>query len=154
MKNKLHKIILYSAFGVYALAMVYLLFNRAPMPYHMYNLVPLKTIGKYLVRLSPDSYIRSTAVINLFGNIIMFIPLGFFLSAIWKKLRRIHWNVLATAVIITAVELLQVLTMRGTADIDDLILNILGSALGLAVFAVYEKIKNHILNKKSEKQIG
>lgn len=153
MKNKIKKILTYTAFAVYAAAMVFLLFNRTAMPFRSMNLIPLKTIAQYVDYFS-NPYLRSDAVVNIWGNIIMFIPLGFFLSVIWKKLRRFPWHILATAVIITIIELLQYVTLRGAADIDDLILNIVGSTVGLLLYTVYEKIKNHIIKKKSEKQIG
>lgn len=149
MKGK--KIITAAAFGIYALAMCILLFGRHPSYYRMINLVPFKTVVKYAGYLIDGGYMFRHAVINLFGNIGMFIPLGFFLSAIWGKLRRFLPHLLTTAVIIVAVEILQILTYTGTADIDDLILNVVGSALGFGLYKVYEVIKNRIIKKKSEK---
>ena len=151
MKNKVKKIISYAAFAVYALAMALLLFKRAAMPYHSINLVPFRTIAEYFGFLSNGSGMNRLAVINLGGNVGLFIPLGLFLAITWEKLRRFLPHLLATAVIIIVVELIQYITLRGTADIDDLILNIIGSAIGFILYTVYEKIKNHIIKKKSEK---
>ena len=73
------------------------------------------------------------AVINLGGNIIMFIPLGFLLPKVFRKLSSLPRILLITAGIITAVELIQLFTLVGSCDIDDLILNVLGAALGYLI---------------------
>lgn len=154
MKGKVGKTITYIAFGIYGLAMCILLFGRVPMERAAINLVPMKTVIKCIDFLFSGSYMVRHGVINLFGNIGMFIPLGFFLAAIWNQLRLFPRHILTTAVIIIAVEVVQLITLTGTADIDDLILNVLGSAAGFWVYKVYEAIRNRIINKKSEKQIG
>lgn len=161
MKEKRNTIIKYVAFGLYAVAMVILLFDRHPLNSYgtmsyweilsfRTNFIPLKTVAQY-VRYFIDGSLRTTAIINLGGNVGMFIPLGLFLAAIWKKLRRFLPHLFTTAVIIIAVELIQLFTLTGSADIDDLLLNVVGSAIGFGVYKVYEKIKDHIIKKKSEK---
>jgi glycopeptide antibiotics resistance protein len=60
----------------------------------------------------------------------MFVPLGFFLCALVDKYRS-FWRCLgAVAVIMTTVELIQLFTLLGYFDADDLILNLTGAAIG------------------------
>lgn len=151
MKDKT-KIIKYIFSGIYAAVMLFLLFGRPPrlltsltypeQLWHSINLVPFSTIGEYFCYLLEGGYMVRQAVINLGGNVIMFIPLGIFLPLLWEKMRRFLPHVLTTAGIITTVELIQLFTLRGTLDIDDLILNVVGSAVGFLVYHATGRIYN------------
>ena len=134
------------ALALYALGMLVLLFHRAPAhsgePYaqellrHV-NLEPLKTIRLYLGLLShPRPPLVYLAVINLVGNVVMFIPLGYLLPSLFPKLRRLWRSLLVCAGIICLVELCQMVTLLGTCDVDDLILNLLGCALGRGLYSL------------------
>ena len=46
---------------------------------------------------------------------------------------------LCTVSMVMAVELIQLFTLRGSGDIDDLILNMAGAAIGFAVFQIIQK---------------
>lgn len=136
-------------FIVYAAVMLWLLFDReGGVPGEDYwlqvqqnmNLEPFHTIKLFWNVLDREEY-RLMAVINLGGNIGMFIPLGFFLPTLWKSLRKWWKTWLATLLIMLAVELTQLLTLRGTFDVDDLILNLLGAAIGYAVYRWLNPLK-------------
>ena len=137
----------------YGAMMLYLLFVRgrsieSELPYWQriainYNLVPFSTVWKYWDILArPEYYLEKfvayaiykaqaeAAIVNLVGNVVMFIPLGYFLPAIWQKLRKLGKTVLTGAVIIVLIEVAQLLSLRGYCDIDDLILNVLGIMAG------------------------
>lgn len=134
--------ILATLFVIYCALMLWLLFARPGytegIPYGQQlkmNLLPFETILRFLRLLQNDSpELVRHAVINLFGNIIMFIPLGFCLSAIWSRLRRLWKVLLVTALIIALVELTQLFTLVGSCDVDDLILNVLGAAIGYGAY--------------------
>lgn len=72
-------------------------------------------------------------VVNLLGNLVMFLPLGFLLPLLCPRLRR-FWKVslwgLGTSLLI---ECSQLFLSRGT-DMDDLILNTAGAMLGYVFF--------------------
>ena len=132
--KKLHMIL----FCIYSAFMLVLLFNRAGgiegVDYWTQiqanlNLEPFHTIRLFLKVLDQQAY-SATAIINLGGNVIMFIPLGFFLPRVFPALRKFWRTLLITAFIITAVELAQLFTLLGSCDIDDLILNVIGATLG------------------------
>lgn len=127
-------------FMVYGAIMLWLLFDRPgydpALPYWeqiaaQLNLVPFRTLRLFanLLASGVRSHIRM-AVINLGGNIIMFIPLGVLLPKVFPKLASLPRVLLTTAAIIAAVEILQLFTLVGCCDIDDLILNVLGAAIG------------------------
>lgn len=96
------------------------------------NFVPFATVRLYL-RLLQNGASRALlrhAVINLVGNVVMFVPLGWLLPAVWEKLRFFFKTFLLSGAVICAVEAVQYATALGSCDIDDLILNLLGVALG------------------------
>ena len=75
---------------------------------------------------------------NLIGNVVLFVPFGFFLVGIKEGTRRPFWKVmLYSSIIIIAIELLQMFTLRGYCDIDDLILNEIGVAIGNLIRKFY-----------------
>ena len=105
------------------------------------NLQPFRTIKLYIDMLmdvnNTDNMIA--AVVNLFGNVAMFIPLGIFLPALWKPPQKWWICLFYIALIMTVVELVQLVTLRGCCDVDDLILNVLGGALGYGVWKAHAK---------------
>ncbi len=127
-------------FGIYCALMLWLLFDRPGFEEGLsyweqvqgnLNLIPFRTLKLFTELLTDHRpYLVRIALINLLGNVIMFIPLGFLLPWVFRKLQGLLRVLLATALIITAVELIQLFTLVGSCDIDDLILNLLGAALG------------------------
>ena len=135
------------AFALYCAVMLWLLFARsggiAGVDYWQQvqmnlNLEPLHTIRLFLRVLTGDfsEYYVRLAVVNLFGNVGMFIPLGFFLPVLWPGLRKWWRTWLVTLGIMTLVELAQMFSLRGTCDVDDLILNLAGAAVGYGIFCL------------------
>lgn len=127
-------------FGLYCAVMLWLLFDRAGyetgIPYWSqlkFNLVPFHTIRLFWDALRLHTY-RTAAVINLLGNVVMFIPLGFLLPRAFPRLDRLWKTLLIAAAIIIAVEITQLFTLLGTCDIDDLILNLLGAFIGYGFY--------------------
>lgn len=132
-------------FLIYCFVMAYLLFCRAEAPHGIpyfqqlrlrMNLIPFRTLRLQLRLLTDGTRPRLIrhAAVNLLGNVLLFIPLGIFLPSIWNRLHRLRKVLLATAGIILLVEAVQVLTLLGRCDIDDLILNLLGAAIGYGIW--------------------
>ena len=95
---------------------------------------------------------------NFFGNIIMMIPLGLFLVMLSSRCQKISVTLAMGFCISMCMELLQLFEIRGT-DIDDIILNsigtILGWFLGQAVLSRVPMLHNHsgIYIKKKRRYI-
>ncbi len=146
-KRKTLWAVLAALFAAYAALMLCLLFDRPAGPAAVscweqvrwsVNLVPFRTIREFwaVLRTGEGGYLARHAVINLAGNVVMFVPLGFFLPRLWRSARRLHRTLLRAAGVILAIEIAQPLTLRGSGDIDDLILNLAGTALGYGLFAL------------------
>ena len=93
-----------------------------------YNIIPFKTIIDY-INLVHNSYLNSNAIVNLFGNIIAFMPMAFFLPILFRKERKFKNFLITMILVILCIELTQLITSTGRCDIDDFILNLLGSVL-------------------------
>lgn len=119
-----------------------------------YNLLPFHTIRNYWDILArPEYYIEKweayaiykaqarAAIVNLVGNVVMFIPLGCFLPTVWEKLRKFWKTVLIGAGAVIAIELTQLLSLRGSCDVDDLILNLCGIAIGYVLWRTVHFIR-------------
>ncbi|REK69479.1 VanZ family protein [Paenibacillus paeoniae] len=116
---------------LYALIMLNLLFlrNRFMMDGYAYNLIPFDTIKHYVVYR--DHFNFDTWFKNLFGNLVLFIPIGMFLPLLNTRFRSSLMLIAATVIIIGIIETAQMLLRVGSFDIDDIILNTAGAWIGL-----------------------
>ncbi len=98
------------------------------------NLVPFKTILPQL-RGEPR---WSSAIINLLGNTVLFVPLGFLVTLVYPRIR---WRTaLAVAVAVgLAMEGMEGLFRVGIVDVDDVILNALGVMIGYCLCRGWER---------------
>ena len=94
-----------------------------------YNLIPLSTIKLFL---QVDNFNFKIWFMNIVGNIGVFIPFGVLIPIIIRV--RLWKFILMFITSITIVELLQMLSRRGSFDIDDIILNTLGVLIGYGIY--------------------
>lgn len=103
------------------------------------NLIPFRIFFDTIIELKKGNIYY--LIISLLGNIVMFIPIGFFIKLLYryndKKI------VLIGFLISLSIEFIQIFTGRET-DIDDLILNILGVYIGVIIL---KKIKKLLTSK-------
>ena len=143
MKYKLKKTAVWMVFLIYIAVMLVLLFfqrigwdnglSYAEHFRYQTNLIPMRTVIELIGNIRDNTVYAELSVRNLIGNILLFVPLGIFLPAIWKKQRRFGWFFPTVAAAIVCVELIQLFTMLGSCDIDDLIFNTAGASIGFAI---------------------
>ena len=104
------------------------------------NFLPFRTILPYL-RGEHGWFI---AVINLVGNIALFVPIGFLTPFVYLKMTWQKSLMLAVAAGL-AIEGIEAVFHIGIFDIDDVILNALGVMIGYWVFAMLTKRMRHRL---------
>lgn len=80
------------------------------------------------INLVPFAYMFSDYRNSLL-NVLLFIPLGFFLPVLWKRFRSFGGTVGTGLILSALIELLQLFTLRAT-DINDLMTNTAGTLLG------------------------
>jgi glycopeptide antibiotics resistance protein len=122
--------------SLYTFCLLVLLFFRpSNQSYGTYNLIPFSTIYFFLsgkVNLLISFY-------NLTANVVLFIPYGIFLRITGSQFTKAEYLVLPL-VAISTIECLQYVTQRGSLDLDDLLLNLIGVFLGYLLFPVFKKV--------------
>ena len=77
---------------------------------------------------------------NLFGNILIFVPYGFFIS-VASRMRGFLMTLFYSLGLSLGVEVFQLLTRVGSFDVDDLLLNTIGGILGYVLFLICNGIR-------------
>ncbi|MBQ8293344.1 MAG: VanZ family protein [Bacilli bacterium] len=94
-------------------------------------------IGKfYLVDWFKNIFNNKVVFINIVGNLVLFMPLGFILNKI-SKYKLI--NIISGLLIIIVLEILQFITKRGVLDLVDILLNSIGLIISILVISRKEK---------------
>ncbi|MCI5704016.1 VanZ family protein [Agathobaculum sp.] len=72
-------------------------------------------------------------------NVVMLVPFGFLAPLIWPRLDKLWRIVLAGFSFSLMIELSQLVNYR-SSDVDDLLLNTLGAALGFAAYRLFARL--------------
>lgn len=111
-----------------------------------FNIVPGRSLLG-IVDVGPGQITR-----QIFGNVAMFIPLGLLAPALWPRVRSLKGIVafaVGTSMVIEAVQFAQ--SSLGFArwravDVDDVLLNVAGAAIGYVVWVVARALTNKRFN--------
>lgn len=105
------------------------------------NLVPFKTIFQYIFGSSEIYAGKDWALnrlINMLGNLVLFFPVGFLLPLVSERFKKLKPALAVGAFISLMIEIIQYFIGR-SADVDDVILNILGFFCGYAALKIFVK---------------
>ena len=132
-------------FFLYLAVLIYFLFfadeyGRTPSLEMRYNLVPLVEIRRFLVYRKILGF--RAVFLNVYGNIIGFLPFG------------LYRTVSVSFLFSCGVELTQLVTRRGSCDVDDVILNTLGGLLGYLLFALSRRLARRTASGKQDNGTG
>lgn len=92
-------------------------------------------------------------LVNILGNVFMFMPLGFCVALLSPKEKMTKYTVLTGAGVSLTVEIIQVFAIR-SMDINDIILNTLGAFLGLKLLNLLEKHFYNFFSRFDMTKIG
>lgn len=101
------------------------------------NFIPLRSIAWYAVEA------KNAAPVNIVGNVITFIPLGFFLQFISENSDRLKRIALIGFASSLSIEAIQLISGLGRFDVDDIILNTFGVCLGFFAYRGIKRIPEH-----------
>lgn len=93
------------------------------------NFVPFETISKsFYLQLTGNEFL------NIYGNIIIFIPTGILLALMTRR----KWltSLLVSFSISLMLESMQLFLAMGSFDVDDIILNTSGGLIGTGIFVI------------------
>lgn len=95
------------------------------------NFVPFASIYELL-----NSHYYMVPLKNILGNIILFVPLGFSLVLKYKRINNLRSVILVGLLTSLIIELIQLTLPNRAFDIDDIILNALGTMIGFLICKV------------------
>lgn len=101
------------------------------------NFMPFKTIKMYI-----DYAYKLNSVENLAGNILVFVPLGFLLPVVFEEKRNFFAVMLDSFVFVLGIEVFQLFSAFGAFDVDDILLNCLGAAVGYGCYKIACRLWN------------
>jgi glycopeptide antibiotics resistance protein len=140
-------------FVIYMLILIYLLFfmeeygrvAQAERAYR-YNFTPFVEIHRFWKYR--DQLGTFALLTNIGGNVVGFMPYGFILPVITRRRRSGFLIILSGFCISLTVEVIQLVTKVGSFDVDDIILNTLGVALGYLFFYICNALRRIYYGKK------
>lgn len=91
------------------------------------NLIPFQMINEHGFSL------------NVWGNIVTFIPLGIYIALQLKNFTFKKALVFIVGASLT-IEIIQLTFARGATDIDDVILNTIGGFIGILIYRLFKKL--------------
>lgn len=145
MKKRRHRKLGFVLFVLYLVLLTYFLFfaeelGRSPdaRAGYSYNLELFKEIRRFYVYREVLGY--RAVILNIFGNMAAFMPFGFFLPMIWKRMNRWYTTTLMSFTMSLCVETTQLVTKVGSFDVDDLLLNTIGGLAGYVIFCLAEGV--------------
>ncbi len=95
------------------------------------NLVPFASIAQLITETVPEVAIR-----NILGNVVLFVPFGLLLPLLFHRMQAFWPFIWRIVVISVGIEILQIFTRARSIDVDDVILNALGGAIGFGLLSI------------------
>lgn len=133
-KLTLYKDLLYLMFIIYILCLFHVV-TFQDVNFGNSNFVPFKEMFRY--ELFSPKFIR-----NVMGNVLLFVPFGFFVSYILKS-TKLKYPIILTFLTSITIETVQYHIGR-VFDIDDIILNILGGFIGYLIYIALDAISDRL----------
>lgn len=131
----LYKELLMLSFVIYILCLFQVVTFQDDVTWSTNNFIPFREIFRY--DIGSRLFFK-----NVIGNMIMFLPFGFFISY-YLKSEKISLPILLTIIASTSIEIVQMCIGR-VFDIDDIILNICGGMIGYLLYSILNKIGSRL----------
>lgn len=133
-------------FVSYLVALTYFMFfaesfGRTPHTQtgYAYNLELFKEIRRFYIYRGQLG--MRAVLLNLGGNVIGFVPFGFFLPVVSRRGRRWYNTLLIGFFLSLCIETVQLIFKVGSFDVDDLFLNTVGGILGFFLYKMVQRIR-------------
>ena len=140
-------------FGLYACILIKMILFKRPPSYYVHhflynydwdmikanfrraNLVPFTTILLFIKsRLAMRDIVG-----NLLGNILGFIPFGILVPMLFRQMAGLKPVLVGALTISFVFEMIQLIAVLGSFDVDDLLLNTIGAGIGYYIYCIDRK---------------
>jgi glycopeptide antibiotics resistance protein len=126
-KIVLYKELLMLCFAIYILCLFQVVTFQDDITWSTNNFIPFKEILRY--NITSRYFFK-----NVVGNMLMFLPFGFFIST-YLDADDIRIPILLTIIASIAIEIVQMIIGR-VFDVDDILLNLIGAILGFYIYRI------------------
>ncbi len=131
---KFHRAAIFILLILYLACLTYLTFFShlygRELTHRSVNYIPFTTVIKYLATANSPAII----ITNILGNMAAFMPMGLLFPMASGKLSRFKRTFAAVFIATAVIEVMQYVAGVGVSDIDDIILNLLGGAIGYGIY--------------------
>ena len=149
-KGRLRAVI---AFLLYLILLSYFLFfsegmGRTAELEYRYNLTLFREIKRFVYNVNVLGW--KAVIVNVVGNVVAFMPFGYFIPRICKIHIGAFSVVLFSFEFSVLVEFLQLITKLGCFDVDDLFMNTIGGLLGyICYYIIYGRQRSRGTKKRA-----
>lgn len=138
-KRNAAPIILLLLFAMYFVVLFQItIFRDSNFGVRIVNIIPFVTIVEYFQFVLSGN--RITGILNIAGNLIIFLPLGYMTAVLFPKMRKLTRIFVLASAFSLVIEIFQYVFMCGRADIDDVLLNTLGGVIGYWAFVIVSRL--------------
>ena len=142
--------VLYIGFLLYFLIFSDWYGRTGEMTEYRYNLVLFQEIKRFWYHRDQLGWI---AFANLFGNVLIFVPFGFFMPMA-SRYRSCFLTLFYSFGLSFLVEVFQFVSRVGSFDVDDLLLNTIGGVIGYIIFVICNTIRRWHDADRARKRAG
>lgn len=114
---------------------------------YAYNLAPFKEIMRFITYY--ETLGMKAVVVNLAGNVIAFMPFGFFMPVVSRRSRGPVRIIFLGFGFSLMLETIQLVFKVGSYDVDDLILNTLGAAIGFFCYRRVQRFRVRLRQRRN-----
>lgn len=108
---------------------------------YQYNLELFREIKRFWTYRESLGF--KAVFLNLFGNVVGFIPFGLLLPILFPKVKNIVLVMISTFMLSLCFEVFQLVFKVGCFDVDDLLLNTIGGFVGYIIFRILTVRRAH-----------
>ena len=143
-KKKIFRAVGKVLFLLYVVFLIYFLFlaewygRTGISEEYRYNLELFREIKRFIIYREQLGAFAVFA--NLAGNILIFVPYGFFISVASRE-RGFFKTLFFSMGLRLCVEIIQLFTRVGSFDVDDILLNTIGGVFGYIIFLICNGIR-------------
>lgn len=134
-KIVLYKELLMLSFIIYILCLFQVVTFQDEVSWSTNNFIPFKEIFRY--NIGSRLFFK-----NVLGNMVMFLPFGFFISY-YLKTDKPGLTLLLTIIASCSIEVVQMIIGR-VFDVDDILLNVLGGTFGYLLYSILNKLGDRL----------
>lgn len=109
---------------------------------YQYNFTPFSEIKRFMPYIGMTNRLGLYAFLNIFGNVIIFIPLGVLAPSITNNKLNMISTVALSLCLSVLIEVTQLICRIGTCDVDDCILNTIGGLIGYICYIIIRYVRH------------